>query len=226
MNILRIIEVINNIKTGDAMEYLCSAGMGYLLGSISPSYIISKIKKIDIREGGTKNLGASNTFMHFGRFWGIFVMLFDILKAYFAVKISEAIWAGKLLVGLVAGSAAVLGHNHPFYLKFKGGKGLASFAGFALAASPLLFIILLVLCVAIAFILNFGCTLSLSASVLFPILAGVYFGSVPAFIICAVAGASVFVKHMENIGRILSGEETKLTSFIGKYLFGVRHGDK
>ncbi len=201
------------------MEYLYSAGIGYVLGSISPSYIISKFKKTDIRKSGTKNLGASNTFMHFGHFWGVFVMLFDIFKAYFAVKLAEAIWVGTAFIGLLAGSASVIGHNHPFYLKFKGGKGLASFGGFVLASSPLLFIILLVLCVVLSFILNYGCTLSLSAAVLFPILAGVYFKSVFAFAICAIAGLSVFLKHTENLRRISNGEETKLTDFFEKYLF-------
>ena len=71
------------------MYYACCAGLGYLLGSVSPSYILSKVKKVDLRQSGTKNLGASNTFVHFGRFWGVFVMFFDIFKAFVAVKLCQ-----------------------------------------------------------------------------------------------------------------------------------------
>ena len=200
------------------MYYACCAGIGYALGSISPSYILSKIKKVDIRKSGTKNLGASNTFMHFGRFWGIFVMLFDILKAYFAVKLCQFLFHELPLAGLVSGTAAVLGHNYPFYLRFKGGKGLASFGGFVLALSPPMFLCLLTGCIIITFILNYGCVLALSAAALFPIIVGISYGSLPAFLIAAVSGANVFLKHTQNLKRIKNGEETKFRTFISKYV--------
>ena len=210
------------------MYYLACAGLGYLLGSISPSYILSKVKNIDIRKDGTKNLGASNTFMHFGTFWGVFVMLFDIFKAFAAIKLCAFLFHEIPYAGLVAGSASVLGHNYPFYLKFKGGKGLARFGGFVLGVSPLLFLILLILCLIIAFILNYGCTMALSATVLFPIMVGIKYRSVAAFIIAAVCSASVFYKHTENIKRIKAGEETKFSVFIKKYvlkLSGKKKGE-
>ena len=200
------------------MYYLGCAGLGYLLGSISPSYILSRIKKVDIRKNGTKNLGASNTFMHFGAFWGVFVMLFDILKAVFAVKLCAFMFHEIPHAGLVAGTASVLGHNYPFYLRFKGGKGLASDGGFILGVSPLLFGILLALCLIIAFIVNYGCTIALSATVIFPFLVAIYTKSIPAFFIVAVSSAIVFYKHTENISRIRSGNETKFTVFIKKYI--------
>ncbi len=205
------------------MEYLCSMALGYLLGSISPSYMVGKFKKVDIRNGGTKNLGASNTFIHFGRFWGAFVMVFDIFKAFFSVKLAELIWGSTAFVGLFAGSFAVIGHNYPFYLKFKGGKGLASFGGFVLAVSPSLFGMLLLVCATIAFLCNYGCMLSLSGAVLFPIVLGIQGGSIVAFLICAISSASMFLKHTQNLRRIAAGEETKLTVFIDKYLLRLRH---
>lgn len=208
------------------MYYACCSGIGYLLGSISPSYIIGKIKKVDMRKTGTKNLGASNTFMSFGRFWGSFVMLFDIFKAFLAVKLCQLLFHGLILAGMVAGSAAVLGHNYPFYLKFKGGKGLAAFGGWVLGVSPLLFLILLLACLALAFIFNYGCTIALSAAVLFPVICGFYFGSLAAFLIAAVACVPVFLKHTENIRRICSGEETKFTVFIKKYIFKLKGKSK
>ena len=203
------------------MYYACCAGLGYLIGSVSPSYILSKIKHVDIRKSGTKNLGASNTFMHFGRFWGIFVMLFDIFKAFAAVKLCQWLFGELALAGLVAGGFSVIGHNYPFYIGFKGGKGLASFGGWVLGVSPLLFVILLVLCLALAFIFNYGCTMALSAAVIFPILAGIRYGSVMAWLVAAVLSASLFIKHTENLKRIKAGEETKFRAFIGKYVLKI-----
>ena len=200
------------------MYYLCCAGIGYLLGSISPSYIIGKIKRVDLRQGGTKNLGASNTFMHFGRGWGVFVMLFDIFKAVGAVVLCRMLFRELVFAGLVGGGACVLGHNYPFYLGFKGGKGLASYGGFVLGVSPLLFIILLALCLVLAFIFNYGCVIALSAAVLFPILVGFKFHSAIAFLIAAVCSASIIFKHSENLRRIKAGEESKFRDFIGKYV--------
>ena len=204
------------------MYYLCCAVIGYLLGSVNPSYIIGKIKKTDLRSSGTKNLGASNAFMHFGRFWGAFVMLFDILKAFAAVKLCQLLFHELLYAGLVAGSACVLGHNYPFYLKFKGGKGLASYGGVVLGISPLLFLLLLVGCTVLAFIFNYGCVIALSAAVLFPFLVWIKFGSALAFVIAAICSVSVFFKHTQNIKRILSGEETKFRAFISKYVIKLK----
>lgn len=200
------------------MNYALSAFIGYTLGCISPSYILSVVKKVDIRKSGTKNLGASNTFIHFGTFWGIFVMLFDIFKAFFAVKICNMLFAHSIYSGLVAGCAAVLGHNYPVYLKFKGGKGLASFGGFVLGANPFMFVSLLILSLIIAFILNYGCTVALSATVILPILMGIHYGSPIPVIIALVCSASVFYKHTDNISKIRRGEETKFTTFIKKYV--------
>ncbi len=204
------------------MYYLCCAEIGYILGSISPSYIIGKIKGTDLRESGTKNLGASNTFMHFGRFWGTFVMLFDILKAVVAVKLCEFLFREIALAGIISGAFSVLGHNYPFYLGFKGGKGLASFGGFVLAVSPVLFAILLPVCLIVAIIANYGCILSLSAAVLFPILAGLHFMSIPAALVCVLCSVSVFYKHTENLRRIRSGEETKLRDFLGRFILKLK----
>ena len=121
--------------------FLCFA-IGYLLGCISPSYIISKAKKIDLRRCGTKNLGTTNAIMSLGKAWGAVVMFVDIIKAWIAVKLCQLIFPSLLLGGVVAGSASVLGHNHPFYLRFKGGKGIAAFGGFVLAFSWQIFLMM------------------------------------------------------------------------------------
>ncbi len=200
------------------MHYLFSAALGYALGCISPSYILGRTKRIDLRSSGTKNLGASNAFVHFGRFWGVFVMLFDIFKAYFSVLLCRLLFPTLPLASLIGGTAAVLGHIYPVYLGFHGGKGLASFGGFVLAVSPLMFFYLLLLCLAAALITNYGCITAIFAAVIFPVLSGLYYKSLAAFFICAVCGASVFYRHTQNLHRIRNGEETRLSVFWKKYL--------
>lgn len=200
------------------MYYILCALTGYAIGCISPSYILGKIKNIDMRKTGTKNLGASNTFIHMGRGWGIFVLLFDFFKAFGAVTLCTLVFNSCKFAGLTAGSACVLGHNYPFYLGFKGGKGLASYGGFVLGISPVLFLIMLACCLALAFIFNYGCVIALSAAVILPFLTGIKFHSFIAFVIVAACSVSMFLKHTENIGRIRAGEESKFRSFIGKYV--------
>ena len=148
------------------MSYFFCVLIGYFFGCISPSYIIGKLKRTDLRRLGTKNLGASNAFLQLGRAAGAFVMLFDIFKSLFAVILCGALFSELELSGLVAGSACVLGHNYPFYLGFKGGKGLASYAGLVLGISPPLFLLLLTLCLIVAFVFNYGCFVALSAAII------------------------------------------------------------
>ena len=200
------------------MYYFICVIIGYLTGCVNPSYILGKLKRVDMRRSGTKNLGASNAFISLGRGWGVFVMLFDIFKSLLAVFICSLLFPELALAGIVAGSSCVLGHNHPFYLGFRGGKGLASYGGFVLAISPTLFFLLLFFCLTIAFLLNYGCTIALTASLIFPVLAGIKFNSIAAFFIVAICSASMFYKHTENLRRIKAGEERQFRAFIGKYI--------
>ncbi len=197
--------------------FLCII-LGYMLGSISPSYIVGRAKGVDIRGTGTHNLGASNTFVHFGRAWGAFVMAFDIFKAYGALKLCELLFPYVEYAAYLGGAAAVLGHCFPATLSFRGGRGLAALGGFVLGVSPRLFLILLVACAALAVLFNYGCVLSLSASVLFPIAAGVRERSAAVLLLCAVPSACVLFKHTENLRRIFCGKETRLREFIARYV--------
>lgn len=200
------------------MEYVISSCFGYLLGSISPSYIISRIKKTDMRTKGTNNLGASNTFIVFGRFWGLFVMIFDFLKAFLAVKICKHIFSNPAM-GVFAGATAVIGHNYPFYLKFKGGKGLAALGGFVLAVEPMHYVILLPTCLTMAIIFNYACFLPLAATLALPFVYALHFRSLHIFAITAIVCSGVFIKFTENLKRIKCGKEIKLRDFIKKYIF-------
>lgn len=104
------------------MNILICILIGYLLGSINPAALISRMKKTNLRDKGTGNLGATNTMLVLGKKYGAFVMAFDISKAFCAVKAAQMLFPALSISGLISGGAAVAGHVWPFYMKFKGGK--------------------------------------------------------------------------------------------------------
>ena len=188
--------------------------LGYLLGSISPSAFISKIKHKNLKEHGTGNLGASNALLVFGKAYGIFVMLFDIIKAITAVKLAEYLFPEISFSGLLAGNAAVFGHVFPFYLKFKGGKGLAPFGGLVLASDPILFCILLITCGTLMLIANYSAAMPMSASFLFPILYGLRKWSLVSAFSVLPASILIAIKHFSNLDKGKKGEDIKIRQFI------------
>lgn len=192
--------------------------MGYLLGSLSPAALLSKLKNKSLRTHGTGNLGATNTMLVFGKGYGALVMLFDITKAFTAVKLAQALYPALFIAGLLAGSAAVVGHIFPFYLKFKGGKGLASFGGLILGVDPFLFLILLTIALTLMFVINYSVAMPLSAAILFPILYGIHSGSPAAFLIAAALSVLIIVKHIDNIHRVRRGEDAKIREYVKNHL--------
>ncbi|MBQ8496390.1 MAG: glycerol-3-phosphate acyltransferase [Clostridia bacterium] len=201
------------------LDYLPCILIGYFLGCISPSYLFSKIKKVDLRNHGTGNLGGSNTMMVLGKSYGLIVMLFDVMKAFLAVEICLKIFPKLMYAGIVAGTSAVLGHNFPFYLRFHGGKGLASLGGFILAESPQQFLFLLLVCAALTLIINYICVLPVSASILYPFLAGLKYRSFSAFFIALLCSTSVIYRHRQNIKDAREGQAPKVRAFLRKVFF-------
>ena len=110
--------------------------IGYLLGSIPSAYIITRLRKgVDIREVGVKNVGAANVFREIGFWEGLTTLLIDLAKGAVAILIARALGASELW-SLGAGFAAVLGHNFPIFLRFRGGKGSATAIGIFLLLAP------------------------------------------------------------------------------------------
>ena len=187
---------------------------GYLLGSLSPAALLSKIKQLDLRNQGTKNLGASNTMLVMGKKLGALVMLFDIFKAFFAAKLAKVLFPQLAIAQLLAGLSAVIGHIFPFYLGFKGGKGLAAFGGLVLACDPLVFLCLLTLGVILMLLTNASVAMPLSAGALFPVLTLIRSQSLAAFALAAAAGILIIVKQWSNVGKARRGEDIKIRSFV------------
>ncbi len=198
------------------MKVLFCMVFGYLVGCVNPALIISKVKKKDIRETGTGNLGATNTMIHFGKGLGALVMIFDFFKSVIVVYIARRLNPAVAIVGILSGVCAVLGHMFPFYLKFKGGKGLASFGGLVLAVDPSVFFFLLILGIILMLIVNYSYVMPFSAGALFPVLYGMRTQSLASFILAAFIGVLVIYKHFSNRGKAKRGEDFKIRDFIKK----------
>lgn len=195
------------------MKYLYCVLIGYLLGSVSFAKIFSKIKNVNLKESGTKNLGATNTMLVMGKGYGAVVMVLDVLKAVLAVIVARVIFPTFSASGIIAGASAVLGHICPFYLKFRGGKGLACFAGMILALDPVLFLFMLVLCVGLIILCNHSVAAPYSAAVVFPVFYCAR-NPEPAIIIVAVLVSLLLaLRHIPDIIRVKQGGDTKIREF-------------
>ena len=197
-------------------KYIFSALVGYLTGSLNPAALLSKLKKKDLREVGTKNLGATNVSLTFGAGLGAAVTVFDILKAVIPYKLLEFIFPDLKFIGMVAGVFAVVGHIFPFYLGFRGGKGLASYGGLVLAYSPSLFFGMLLTATALIVIINYSVAMPIFAAAVFPIAVLVREGSLMAFTLALFVSLLLFIKFLPNLRRARSGEEIKVREFIKK----------
>lgn len=196
------------------MNYFLAVLIGYLLGCSNLAYYISRAKKKDIRAAGSGNLGASNATVLFGWKAGIAVALHDIGKASLAVLIAKWLFPELEYASAVAGVASVMGHIFPFYLKFKGGKGTASFWGMTLALNWKLALLAGVVIVLATLITDYIVVGTFSIIVLVPVCMGIVTQNLLTAAIVGLASVTIFWKHRENIGRILRREEIGLRSTI------------
>lgn len=187
--------------------------LGYLIGCINPSYIISRIKGFDIRTKGSGNAGASNAMMLLGKTVGVFCALFDILKAYISVRISTRMFPLFKLAGIITGSSCILGHIFPITMKFKGGKGLACLAGVCISYDVKLFFILMLVEFILALITSYICFVAPTGSMIFVIILFIQKGLAYASIFFPIV-IVVWMKHFINFKRIKYGVEVKF-----KYLW-------
>ena len=200
------------------MNYVISAVIGYLMGSVNHAAIISKIKKVNLRKSGTGNLGATNVLLSFGKGFALLVMLFDFFKAFAAYKLMQLIFPSLRYVGMIAGSFAVIGHIFPFYMNFKGGKGLASFGGLVLAHSPCVFLFLLITGTLLMFIVNYSYILPFYSSAAFTVFVALKDRSVIAVTIAAVVSLIIFIKHFGNYKKAKAGSDNKIRESAKKLL--------
>jgi glycerol-3-phosphate acyltransferase PlsY len=192
------------------MGYFLVILMGYLLGCLSLSYFISKIKNIDIKNNGSKNLGASNTVALVGWKAGIAVAIHDAIKAMIAIFIASVFFKNVPYAPYIAGAASVFGHIFPFYLGFKGGKGLASFVGMLLALNVVYGIIALVILAVITIVSDYIVLGTFTLIGLSPIVIVFLTKDIMCGFIVAIASVMIFIKHIENIKKLINGTEMGL----------------
>lgn len=197
------------------MEFIICAAFGYLIGTINPSYIIAKIKGFDIRKKGSGNAGASNALILFGKIMGVVCAILDIAKAYLAILLMTSIYPDFKFSFAVTAVGCVIGHIFPFYMGFKGGKGLACLGGMILFFDWRVFLIMLSLAIVLALITDFICFVPLAASTAFPIVYGTMTHNIIGAVMLLVITAVIAMKHIENLKRIANGTEMHL-SYIWK----------
>ncbi len=193
------------------MNYLLCGLFSYLIGTISPSYFIAKFRGVDIREKGSKNAGASNVLMLFGKLMGFLCAILDIAKAVFAIWLCKRLFPNLIYGFPTAGVFCILGHIFPFYMSFRGGKGLACLGGMILSFDWRVFLIMLSCELAVALITNYICFVPITASLIFPIVYGVMRQDVIGGIILCIPAVIICCKHKENIARIKNGTEMRIS---------------
>ena len=209
------------------MERVLFVLIGYVFGLFQTSYLYGRMNGIDIREHGSGNAGTTNALRTLGKKAGVITFLGDCFKCVFAVLLVRALFAGNypeenmgVLLGMYASLGVILGHNFPFYLKFKGGKGIAATAGLFVSLNPVLTLIALVTfvgAVALTRYVSLG-----SILVVLELLAGVVIYGIQGkwgltqphlyemYAITFFLTAMAIYRHRENIRRLLNGTERKI----------------
>ncbi len=196
--------------------------LAYLIGSIPTAVWISKSKfNIDIREYGSGNAGATNTFRVLGSKWGSIVMLVDVLKGVVATSLyivlpyylSHELARTNLMIGL--GLASVIGHIFPIWANFRGGKGVATLLGMAVAIQPLVALCCIGVFLIVLYLTRFVSLSSMLAGVSFMIFILFIFNEKETLyrVFAVIVALMVVLTHQKNIGRILKGTESKVPIF-------------
>jgi glycerol-3-phosphate acyltransferase PlsY len=219
-----------------AINFIAIIIIGYLLGSIPFGVIISRLTgNLDISKHGSGNIGGTNVMRILGLGPGALVMLLDLAKAFISVIIARLIFTGgaELFIGFppvdnpiqpvaetTAAMAAMLGHNWPVYIKFRGGKGVSAYFGGWLALFPLVALIggiVAVITVVICRMMSRASILGAVAAVCALMVLTIWYGVPPAYLIYSVLATGIIVfQHRTNIARLQNGTETKLDETVIK----------
>ena len=195
----------------------------YLLGSIPFGYLTGRLGGIDIRQAGSGNVGATNVVRVLGKRYGYPVFALDFLKGFGAVKISMLIapgrppeWNSPEIFGILAALSSVLGHLYPPWLKFKGGKGVATSAGALLALTPVATLIGVAIWIIVFWLTRYVSLASITATVVLPVVILVVSSQDqnkgrPLVYSSACVAAVVIWRHRSNLSRLMRGTEPRFT---------------
>lgn len=192
--------------------------IGYGFGCIQSAFIIGELfGKIDIRNYGSGNAGFTNTARVLGAKAGISVFMLDLIKLIVAYTVCSLIFDGSgsfvkgasLLPGLYGGIGTVLGHNFPFYLKFRGGKGIACTLGLMLCVDWKVALITYAIGFTVFIAKKYISLASLTMAVVYPVLMVIFGFDTECIILMAVLCVLAYIKHISNIRRLIDGNENK-----------------
>ena len=191
------------------MNTLTLALLAYLIGSVPFGLLIAKTQGKDIRSIGSGNIGATNVLRCLGKPLGITCFILDVLKGFLPAFLFPMVGSDSAEFGILFGAAAIQGHNFPVFLKFKGGKGVATSAGVLLGVAPLA-VGLGILCWVIVFLISGYVSLGSILAALIVILTGWTAGyGLTTAIALTLLGALAIYRHRSNIKRLLDGTENK-----------------
>jgi glycerol-3-phosphate acyltransferase PlsY len=189
--------------------------ISYILGSIPFGYIVSKlVKKIDIRDYGSGNIGATNTLRILGPFMALIVLIGDIGKGYLSIYLTHLISHDNLFILTVAGLAVICGHDWSLFLKFKGGKGVATTFGVILALNPMISILAAIVWVIVIITTKYASLSSISALISIVIFTILFKQPYEYIIFSIIILILTIVRHKENIKRLKFGNERKINEKI------------
>ena len=184
---------------------------GYLIGSINPAILISKLFfKTDIREHGSGNAGATNVLRTLGKGAAICVTLIDILKGIIAIGIVSLIFGSESAYIYLTGLGAILGHNFPLYFAFKGGKGILTSFGILLVLDWRVALVAFIVGIALIAVTRYVSLGSVMAAASVIIAAFIFAPDTLETCVLCIMGALAIFMHRSNIGRLLKGNERKL----------------
>jgi acyl phosphate:glycerol-3-phosphate acyltransferase len=202
------------------MIWLAIILLCYLIGSFPSGYWVGKSQGIDIRQHGSGNIGATNVLRVMGKKWGYLVFFSDSLKGFIAVKVgvwlASSAGAEATLAAVVAGICCIIGHNYTVWLRFKGGKGIATSIGVLLAIVPtMIVLIVLVVWLAVFLVWKYVSLASICAALSLPVAVLALFpfvahGNYWVLVVFSLIVAALAVwRHRPNIDRLLQGKENR-----------------
>ena len=194
-------------------NYLFLISIVYFFGSIPFAYILPKIFGLgDIRKLGSGNVGATNVLRAGNKLLAIIVLAFDIIKGFVPLFVLKNYYHNELseIIILFIGSAAILGHIFPIWLKFKGGKGVATYIGFLFAINYIFGIIFIITWLLIAFLKKYSSLASITSLVLLPIFVMLFSYEKQNIYLLILINLIIISKHYSNIYRLIHKSETKI----------------
>jgi acyl phosphate:glycerol-3-phosphate acyltransferase len=195
----------------DFLGYTLTAIVGYFLGSIPTGYLAAKARGVDIRTVGSGNIGATNVFRILGKPAGSAVLLIDALKGFLAARyVAFGPDAPTEIHSMIAGICAILGHNYTVWLRFKGGKGIATSAGVLLAWTPQGLAIVLSTFLIVLGLWKYVSLGSICAAAILPLGVWLTGGSRRMVALTTFVGLMAIYKHRANIQRLLAGTENRI----------------